>query len=392
MRDKGLSIIASRICFLNGILAVFASQNIFANNGLMLPANGPTAWGMGGASIAYPKDSMAGANNPAGIALVGDRIDTGVSIIYSPLRAHVGSNSYKDNVLVPIPEAGISKALSNVVSIGMTMTSQGLQLNYKEPVLGTKDLRNKLTQIVLAPTATWQFKPGQYIGFSPRIAYQRLDIAGLEGIGASYNGADSGYGAGFSIGYLGEITRDFKIGITYSSPIWFQKLKRYSNLLPDALNLPQQAGIGASYQINQNLAVAVDALWINWSGERAYGNTMNEGGALGESNGPSYGWRDQYVYRLGFDYKLSQDWSFRTGFSLASKLISDNEVLLGVLAPLTQYNHYSVGVSYNISKELEVSSSYIHAFSNETTGSGGSAGARISGGIDYFNVGLSYKY
>lgn len=373
-------------------VALCTSLDVSANNGVMLPAYGSKAWGMGGASIAYPQDSIASANNPAGIALVGDRIDADLSVINAPLKAELGANTYKDTALVLIPEAGISKTLNSNVAVGISSFSQGLDLNYEKPILGRKNLRNKLTQMVLAPTVTWQFTSGQYLGFSPRIAYQHLDLAGVDGLGASYNGGDSAYGFGFSVGYLGQMTERLNVGATYSSPIWFQKLRRYENLLPGALNLPQQAGVGMSYQLNDNFTLAADALWINWSAENAYGNTMTEGGTLGQGNGPGFGWKDQYIYRLGGNYKIDDQWAVRAGVSLASKLIDNDQVLMGILAPLNQYDHYSMGATYALSKTWEMTGSYMHALHNKTTGRGASTGAEIRGDIDYFNIGLAYKY
>ncbi|MDX9838199.1 MAG: aromatic hydrocarbon degradation protein, partial [Azoarcus sp.] len=42
---------------------------------------GVKAEGMGGVSIALPQDAVAGANNPAGMVLVGDRFDAGAAIL-----------------------------------------------------------------------------------------------------------------------------------------------------------------------------------------------------------------------------------------------------------------------------------------------------------------------
>lgn len=378
-------------CGVFGVM-LCTSSDVFANNGTMFPAYGAKAWGMGGASIAYPQDSMASANNPAGIALVGDRMDADLTVVDASLKSEFGPNTYHANTLAVSPEAGISKTLSEDVAIGVSLFGQGLQLDYEKPVFGTKNMRNKLTQMILAPTATWQFKPGHYFGFSPRLAYQRLDLAGADGLGVPYDGADSAYGFGFSFGYLGQVTENLKLGATYSTPIWFQKMNRYESLLPAALNQPQQAGVGLSYQLNSNFTVAADVLWINWSGEKVWGNTMTEGGTLGQGNGPGFGWKDQYIYRLGGDYKINQDWSVRAGVSLASKLIGDDQAMFAILAPLDQYNHVSVGATYALSKDWEATGSYMHALHNETNGSGASTGSSVSGSIDYINFGIAYKY
>lgn len=192
--------VTSSLCYGFMGIALCTSSYVSANNGVMLPAYGSKAWGMGGASIAYPQDSMASANNPAGIALVGDRMDADLTVVDASLKSEFGPNTYHANTLAVSPEAGISKTLNEDVAIGVSLFGQGLQLDYEKPVFGTKNMRNKLTQMILAPTATWQFKPGHYFGFSPRLAYQRLDLAGADGLGVPYDGADSAYGFGFSFG------------------------------------------------------------------------------------------------------------------------------------------------------------------------------------------------
>ncbi|MGX1186452.1 long-chain fatty acid transport protein [Pseudomonas sp. F-14 TE3623] len=382
----------STLGFISAI-ALSHSLVTFANNGVMLPAYGAKAAGMGGGAIALPQDAVVTANNPAGIALLDDQVDIDATLINAPMDMQIGSSEHKDTALVAIPGGGFTNRINQDFSWGVSIFSQGLDLDYDAPALGSSDMRNKLTQVVLAPTLTWQFKENHYMGLSPRIAYQRLDLAGLEGFGVTYEGADSAYGAGFSIGYLGKLTDKINIGASYSSPIWFQELDRYKKLLPGGdLNLPQQAGLGLSYQATDALSLAMDILWINWSGENAYGNSMNEGGALGDSNGPGFGWKDQYVYRLGANYKIHPKWTVRTGISLASELIGSEDVLFNTLAPLNQYDHYSLGATYQLNTQWEITGSYMHALSNDTSGTQGSSGVKIGGSIDYFNVGASYKY
>ena len=116
---------------------------------------------------------------------------------------------------------------------------------------------------------TWRVAPGHYLGFSPRLAHQRLEIAGLEGLGFATPGSDKAYGAGFALGYLGELNDRFSIGLAYSSPIWFQKLDRYRDLIPEGRqNMPQVAGAGLAYRLTPAITLAADYQWINWSGEK----------------------------------------------------------------------------------------------------------------------------
>lgn len=364
-----------------------------ANNGVMLPAYGAKAMGMGGTSIALPQDAASSVNNPASIAVIGDRQDIDLTVIRAPIDLSVQGQSYSDTAVVQIPNGGVSRVINEDWSWGVSVFGQGVALDYDEPVYGTRDMKSSLQQVQLAPTLTWQFAPGHYLGVSPRLAYQRLQIAGLEGFGFATPGADHAFGAGFALGYLGRLSERLTLGVNYTSPVWFQRLERYRELLPDGhLNLPQQAGAGIAFRATPRLTLATDVLWINWSTQGSYGNRQNEGGALGANNGPGFGWRDQKILRLGTSYDLDTNWTLRAGLSLSNSFIPDNQATFAALAPLSQYHHYSFGTTYRPDKNWEITGAYMHAFNDRLKGSDSSQGVNVGTGVDYFNVGIGYKY
>ena len=326
--------------------ALLISGQAQANNGVMLPGYGAKATGMGGASIALPQDAAVSANNPAGMARVGNRVDFDVTVIRAPIETEVGPNRYNDTADILVPTGGFSRVINGDFSWGVSMFAQGVLLNYKEPVFGSRDMKSDFQQTVLAPTLTWRVAPGHYVGFSPRLAHQRLEVAGLEGLGFATPGSDKAYGAGFALGYLGELSDRFSIGLAYASPIWFQKLDRYRHLIPEGrMNMPQVAGAGLAYRLTPAITLAFDYQWINWAGEKTYGNQMTEGGQLGDSDGPGFGWRNQHIGRFGAAWELDRYWPSRSGASLASALIPKSEATFASLAPLMQRDHYTMGAT-----------------------------------------------
>ena len=68
-----------------------------ATNGYFSHGYGIKAKGMAGVSIALPQDALAAANNPAGMAFVGDRLDVGVDW-FRPIR----DSELAPNVMPPI--------------------------------------------------------------------------------------------------------------------------------------------------------------------------------------------------------------------------------------------------------------------------------------------------
>ncbi|MGY2184053.1 OmpP1/FadL family transporter [Pseudomonas agarici] len=374
-------------------IALLCCCEVQANNGIQLPGYGAKAMGMGGASIALPQDSVESANNPAGMALVGDRTDMDLTVLHADVNSEVNGQHYGTDPVVPVPAGGINFTINPDVTAGLSVFGQGVKLDYKEPIWGTKDMKSEINQVIMAPTITYQFKPGHYIGFSPRLAYQYLDIAGFEGFGFNSPGSDHAFGYGFAVGYIGKILDNLQLGLTYSSKIRFQQLDRYKSLVPNGrIDTPQQAGLGLSYMATPDLTLAFDYLWINWAGERAYGNSMVEGGPMGASNGPGYGWRNQRIYRFGVAYEFNQKWTVRAGTSLASKLIPDSESTFATTSPLMDTDHYSVGATYNLDKNIEINGSYTRALNATVHGTGASSGVDASVSVDYLNIGMGYKF
>ncbi|MGY8817819.1 MAG: OmpP1/FadL family transporter [Pseudomonadales bacterium] len=374
-------------------LALLIAGQAQANNGVMLPGYGAKAVGMGGVSIALPQDAAASANNPAGMALVANRVDFDITFIRALIESEVGPGRYQDTADVAVPTGGFSRVINEDFSWGISMFAQGVSLNYKEPVFGSRNTKSDFQQTVLAPTLTWRVSPGHYIGLSPRLAHQRLEVAGLEGLGFATPGSDKAYGGGFALGYLGEVNDRLSIGVTYSSPIWFQKLDRYRDLIPKGrLNMPQVAGVGLAYRITPAITLAADFQWINWSDEKTYGNRLTEGGQFGDSDGPGFGWRDQRIARFGAAWELDRHWTVRAGASLASELIPDGEATMASLAPLMQREHYMVGTTYAFDSGLELTGSYMWAPGATVRGEGGSAGTNVSAEVDnVFNLGIGYR-
>lgn len=81
------------------LLGLGTSLPAQANNGVQLPAYGAKAMGMAGVSIALSQDAATLANNPADMALLGNRFDADLTLLRAPIRTEVGSNHYADDDL-----------------------------------------------------------------------------------------------------------------------------------------------------------------------------------------------------------------------------------------------------------------------------------------------------
>ncbi|MCM2972419.1 OmpP1/FadL family transporter [Larsenimonas suaedae] len=369
-------------------LATPAAQ---ANNGFNMPGYGTRALGMGGASIALPQDSLAAANNPAGMALVGDRFDVDLAVISADLDLDVAGNGYHDSPLPLVPEFGFNRRLSEDWTAGVSMISNGVELDYGEAVLGygTTDLKSKLIQTIVHPTLTYRVAPGHHLGASLLLGAQRLRVSGVENLGLEDTEGDwaTGYGAAF--GYIGRLSPEWQVGATYRTPMRFSRFDDYRRLLPEGrINMPQQAGIGLAYTPTDRLTLALDVMWLGWSEEHTWGNAFTEGGALGDRNGSGFGWKDQRVVRFGASYDVTPRWTIRGGASFASELMSGSESTLSALAPLQGRDHYTLGTSYTFDNGIELNGAFVHMPKEHLHGDGASQGVDMSIGVDMLSLGI----
>ena len=360
-----------------------------------LPGYGHAASGMGGASIALPYDAAASANNTAGMAFVGSRSDILFTTAFINATTGLGPFQFEASDLGFAPTGGFNWDLKNGWTVGVSIFGFGSGTDYEKPLPGnTTNTHSSIAQVVVAPTVTYRVGPNQAIGFALLIAAQRLELGGLQSFGFQDTGSESSYGVGASIGYLGELAPGLRLGLTYSSRVDMGRLDKYSSLLADGGNqdIPQQAGIGLSWQVTPQLIAAFDYLWINWSSVRPLGNPFPGNGPAGSVDGPGFGWQDQSIYRLGLAFDADDRWTFRTGGTYKTKLIVPEYATLNTLAALVPQVTFTLGATYRVDSRHIVSAAYAHNFERTVTGTQASTGVTLTSSANFITVGYGYQF
>jgi long-subunit fatty acid transport protein len=119
-------------------------------------------------------------------------------------------------------------------------------------------------------------------------------------------------------------------------------------------HFPQRASVGAFWQATTRLAIATQGDWINWAQgyddldvQLRHGDNRALAAVLGSNafdDRIPLRWRDQWVWRLGAEYGLSEHWTARAGYSYGN-----NPVPAETLTPLTAaiFEHkISAGLGY----------------------------------------------
>lgn len=392
--------------------AAVAAPGAFATNGYFQHGYGNKAQGMAGAGVALPQDALAAATNPAGMVLVGNRIDVGM-MLFTPDRATAvtGNATASNNVDYDpnrdasffIPEFGYNRMLNNNTSFGVSVYGNGgMNTSYGRSVTlfdGTGTASGiDLSQLFIAPTLAWKLSEKNAIGVSLNLAYQKIKVTGLNNFDnanqssdpghVQNNGYDTSTGWGVRIGWTGQITPDVTMGATYQSKTSMSKFTKYSGLFAEKgdFDIPSNYAVGLAVKASPKTTVAFDVEKINYTDVKAVSNPLGpvSGGGvlankLGNDNGAGFGWRDMTVYKLGVSHAMNDKLTVRAGWNHGRQPIPAGETFFNLLAPGVIEDHLTLGATWDYSKDADMSVIYVHGFSNEVKGSG-SIPAGFNGG------------
>jgi long-chain fatty acid transport protein len=379
---------------------------------------------MGGVGIAYGRDSLSTAANPANAVNTGMRGDMGFAVFNPERHGRVSQDPStpspdfgfsgdveSDSKYFLVPEMGFSMPLTEKLHIAVAVVGNGgMNTTYRGNVFsffGTppKDstLGVDMVQLLVPITAAYKINETHSVGASLVLAETRFRAYGIDAFKAfkvsadtahlTGQGFDYSYGAGFKLGWLGNFMDDkLTVGLNYASRTWMTKLDKYRGLFAEQgdFDIPESYGIGIAIKPVKNLVIAADVLRINYSDIASIGNpgpgTFIGGGKLGipsideaipctdpnshctgNDKGLGFGWKDMTVYKLGIQYGVNNKLQVRAGYNYGKTPIPNNQLTFNILAPATVEKHYSVGFTYKPSDTLEVTGTYMYVASNNQT-------------------------
>jgi long-chain fatty acid transport protein len=403
------------------VLAAALLSPLMANatNGYFSHGYGIKSKGMGGVGIALPQDSLAAATNPAGMVMVGNRIDAGLDwfmpnrgtdLSASPAPGVNGtySGNGKSNFL--IPEFGYNKMMSSDMSLGIAVYGNGgMNTQYQASpfkgfgVAGTTGIN--LEQLFIAPTWAMKINPQHSIGVSLNLVYQTFSATGLPAFPTSNTaamtntGTDSSTGIGLRLGWTGEITPALTLGATFQPKTKMSKFSKYAGLFAEqgGFDIPASYGVGMAFKATPSTIVAFDIEKIDYANVASIANSLTAGGPLGANNGSGFGWQNMTVYKLGVSHAWNEAWTVRAGYNHNNAQIPATQTFFNTIAPGVVQDHVTLGATWNVSKDNELSFSYMHAFKQNVNGpnaipaSMGGGNANINMYQDSLGVAYSWK-
>lgn len=432
----------------------------WATDGYFSHGYGMTAKGMGGAATAMAKDTFGGANNPASMVWVGNRVDVGADWfrpqrsasrygstgLGTGLDASTGSGSTD----FLIPEFGYNRMLNDTMSLGVTVYGNGgMNTDYGSAnipaatacagfnpngpagapfnmLCGSGRLGIDLMQLVVAPTFSFKASADHSFGISPLLGYQRFKANGIDGfMGFTPNpagwpgnnaltdrGYDSAHGWGVRVGWQGRVSPTVTLGVAYSTKIKMSNFDKYKDLFAGQGNfdMPENFNVGIAIKASKDVTWAIDYQRINYAGVASVANaSTNTGnsvagtgytvGSLGCNTCRGFGWDNVGVIKIGVEYQYASDLILRAGYNHSDNPIQSRDVTFNILAPGVVQHHMTLGFTKTLSKDSEVTMSYMHAFKRSVEGSSlfnswvpGAGNEKIQMYQDSLGIAYSVKY
>ena len=397
----GLVLVASLMVWMHNASALY---------GYFLPGYGPKAVGVAGTGVAMPQDRMAGAINPAGMALVDPGFDANLMLLHpqrearldctniGPCDREVSDRSKRE--FFAVPGFGYSRRWGERATFGVTVYANGgLNTTYgralydevaariagQRPGDAGFPARGKigvdLAQTITALSVAYRASERWTVGISPLIVLQKFSARGLAGFAPlsadpsslSNRGADYQFGTGVRVGAIYQLRPDIRFGAQYTSRLFVHDHTKYNGLFAQGggFDGPAHYTVGLAWQANPNLTLAFDYQRILFASIDSVGNrgptaaevtgNIAPSRLLGGSNGIGFGWNDVSVYKVAAVYRWNDRVTLRTAWGHNDGAVPDSEALFAPIAGAMK-DVATLGMTYQFSAGNEVSVGYFRSF------------------------------
>jgi long-chain fatty acid transport protein len=348
---------------------------------------------MGGAGVATSLDSTSGNVNPALMANVGRQAALQPLLVIQKETVDTSQTGLTNGTSFPKPQGpqtnrknvyaagffGFNYDYTPEWSFGFSTAGGGNNARYKKSLISPAlSAPRKLETMASLVSTIAAYKPtsNQAYGISLIGGYfQVKNNLTLFPSGATTKGAnktDWSLGMGARLGGQWNVSKLLSLGAAASTPIFFQKLKKYSDVIPYAPQLPVIATVGSAFHIFEKTDILFDLERLFWRKTSSSGKNPPGG----------QGWKDTFVFKVGAQHDLTKEVKIRAGYNYGKSPIPKNNVLFSALNEvITVTEHvFSAGGSYTFSPTMSLDFGAGYMFPHKITDNGaGIAGAAAKG-------------
>lgn len=334
-----------RLLFTVALLTAGASSAA----GVAITTHGARATGMGTAVTAHLDDATTMAYNPAGLASVqGLEVFLGDSLILPDVSftPQGGGNTQSTEFWVaPPPHLYIAHPIIKglVGGVGLYVPF-GNQIRWSDDFAGRfVSQQSQLAVFDINPTLAYAVNDWLRVGVGAQIIYSTVDLrrriaiplpGGTAEGGVKLTGND--WGLSYDVGFQVEPVKDFlyfgatyrhRFKLDYEGDAEFSDIPAPAQaLFPEqsvtaGITLPSTLSLGVAVRPMENLRVAFDATWFEWSRFKELAIQF-ENPAFNSSI--PLDWHTRWLFHLGAEYGVSEFLTLRGGLGYDPTPVPDN--------------------------------------------------------------------
>jgi long-chain fatty acid transport protein len=181
---------------------------------------------------------------------------------------------------------------------------------------------------------------------------------------------------------MGQLTKQISVGVSYATKISMGEFDEYKGLFAEGgtFDIPSNFTIGAAFRPTDQWLIAVDFERIFYTDSKSVSNPSSlifncvnpeapdRSACLGGSNGAGFGWQDINVWKIGVQYALSPEWTLRGGYNHSDNPIRPQDVTFNILAPGVVENQWSLGATWKLDPQSEITGAFMYAQNSSVTG------------------------
>jgi long-chain fatty acid transport protein len=358
------------------VVSALIPLSVALSGGFQLNEHGARAMGQGGAFAARASDLSAIYFNPAGLAYQkGAQVYVGVTLIM-PKTSFFGPDQLNTNqetkmvsqTFNPI-NVYASYQITDDLVFGVGVNNPyGLgtewPADWSGKFISTKvDLQTFFYSPTLAYKLTDKFSVGVGMNYvTGKVTLKRV-LSDPFDPHANASIEANGTGIGWNVGVLYKASTDLSIGVSYRSQVkidangtaTFDPMRSVypAGDVSSSLTLPATGFLGVAYSPIKDLTLEADYQYVGWSSYKELAVTFKKDNSV--STSPK-NYEDTYLIRVGGEYTMG-DWQLRAGYLYDHTPAPT--MYVEPLLPDANRNEVSVGLGYNLTKNISVDLAYM---------------------------------
>jgi len=374
------------------------------------------------------EDASTVFGNPAGMArLKREEVYVGAAVIHaqsdiSRASANAGPATLagsNDGNMVPttgVPMGYYVKPLDDKVAFGLGVyVPFGLMTDYERTFQGRYYAdKSYLRVITVQPTLSYRFNDKLSVGFGPTFNHIEGELSSSLLNPGNSDGKvrvkSDDTAVGFNAGVLYEFTPNTRAGVTYHSRVKYElegdtRVSGNGALAAIAgkydanlgLTTPESVDMSITHELNDAWTLYAGSTWTRWSRFKEI-RVENDSTTLPANLSTiveEQNWHDTWAHAVGLSYKVSPQWTLRTGIAIDQS--PTNNVDRSPRVPSGDRTIFSVGAGWSPTPDMtiDLAYSYLQEESvdvNQQSSTRGDYRARYKNSAHGLGASLSYRF